>query len=138
MINVDEILAPPFHERKRLCLTIHKSLLKESEKKRLMDNQTWCDKLMELSASAIGLPDIHQGRNKRHVVGRMLVAYELRREGFSLHHIGKMMNKDHSTIQYLTSAMSDAFNLPKMYVDELSAWDRFQKLIINETDTRTV
>lgn len=77
-------------------------------------------------------------RNADDVWARTMVAYQMVTEGFTTMEIGDQLMKDHSTITHLCKKMSDALDLPKMYIDIIETWLKFQKLIENDIHERTI
>lgn len=77
----------------------------------------------------LGEPVKLKSKERRFVLARTMVAYQLRSEGYTTLDAGRMMGKDHSTISYLTHKMKDALELDYAYKDIVYMWKQFQKLI---------
>ena len=72
------------------------------------------------------------GRRNEDVLIRVFTAYQLRYEGYSFEAIGKIMNRDHSTIiHYVRKKMEDMLALPNMYRTELDMHNKMIDLLDN-------
>lgn len=70
------------------------------------------------------------GRAEEDVLIRVFTAYRLRLEGYSFGAIGKVMNRDHSTIiHYVRKRMADMTSIPGVYSKELSMYERMTELL---------
>lgn len=58
---------------------------------------------------------------------RMLVATEMRNEGFTLEEIGTWMGRDHSTVTHYTMLLDDAHKYPAAFADLLAKHELFLK-----------
>lgn len=73
-------------------------------------------------------------RESEYVWERAMMAHRMRAEGFSLCQIGAAMGKNHSTVANVLKKMDGVEEFPRMYWDILPTWDKFKKLVDNETD----
>lgn len=64
-------------------------------------------------------------RSRENTEIRMLIATEMRSEGFTLEEIGTWMGKDHSTVIHYTVLLEDAKKFPKMFAELLSKQESF-------------
>ena len=72
------------------------------------------------------------GRAEDDVLIRVFTAYRLRKEGYSLGAIGKVMHRDHSTItHYIRNKMSDMLAVPRFYRRELEMYDKMNEILDN-------
>lgn len=71
-------------------------------------------------------------RERENTLIRSFVAYKLHNEGYSYSEIGKVMNRDHSTITHLANRMRDMLSVPYAYRTEVSQFKEFDKLIGKE------
>ena len=71
-------------------------------------------------------------RERGNTIIRQFVAYRLHNEGYSYSEIGKVMNRDHSTITHLANRMRDMLSVPYAYRTEVSQFKEFDKLIGKE------
>lgn len=63
------------------------------------------------------------------VFGRMLIAYQMHKEGFGWSEIGRQMGRSHSTIICLVKKMEDYLKYKSYYRNESALWEEFQRLI---------
>lgn len=68
-----------------------------------------------------------ESRSRDNTEVRMLIASEMRSEGFTLEEIGTWMGKDHSTVMHYCVLLEDAHRYPKMYSELLSKQESFIK-----------
>lgn len=72
------------------------------------------------------------GRAEEDVLIRVFTAYRLRKEGYSLGAIGRVMHRDHSTItHYIRNKMSDMLAVPRFYRRELEMYDKMNEILDN-------
>lgn len=76
-------------------------------------------------------------RSRENTEIRMLIAAEMRSEGFTLEEIGTWMGKDHSTVMHYCVLLSDAQKLPKMFAALLSKQETFKREL-SEYDKRNL
>lgn len=70
--------------------------------------------------------DILEPSRRRDVVwARNMVAYRLNQDGLSFEKIGKVLNRDHSTVFHSVMRCKDIFKYPSMYREELALWETF-------------
>lgn len=68
-------------------------------------------------------------RSKDNTTFRALVAYKLREEGYTYSDIGKMLQRDHSTVMHLCNIMRDMLSVPMAYQDEMKMYREFERLL---------
>lgn len=90
--------------------------------------------LSALMAAATGHAVPDTCRTSEYVWERAMLARRMRAEGFSLHQIGAAMGKDHSTVVNAIKKLDGVDEFPRMYWDILPTWEKFKKLVDNETD----
>lgn len=113
-------LALPKEERARLADILHESLRGKYVAGRYSD-------LLQIATSILG-PGIGTKRRDSHcVIGRMLIAYKMRDEGYSLNQIGMMMGRHHATIIHLERMMEDVLRYPDCFKIEMAYWQEFIK-----------
>lgn len=89
-----------------------------------------CSILLGDMAKVMGRESIgYFSREAGEVWARTMVAFQMRKEGYTTTEIGRQMEKDHSTITHLKNEMRDALSLPQAYGDIIEIWNRFQKQI---------
>lgn len=60
---------------------------------------------------------------------RMLVAHELRSEGYTFYEVGRAMQRDHSTASYLFKRMDDVLKNPAIWREMEYNYKRFKELL---------
>ena len=122
-------------ELTRRCLSLSKSQ-REKLIKRLQDslNEREDDgsrfaTLLKAATDVCGQGILSSSRDFNLVMGRRMIAYQMRSEGYSFPSIGKMMVRHHASIIHMVRMMEDAiryqFNL------EMGYWYMFQQKIID-------
>ena len=121
-------------ELTRKCLSLSKSQreklikrLQESLNEREDDGSRFAT-LLKAATDVCGQGIISSSRDFNLVMGRRMIAYQMRSEGYSFPSIGKMMVRHHASIIHMVRMMEDAiryqFNL------EMGYWYMFQQKII--------
>lgn len=121
-------------ELTRRCLSLSKSQreklikrLQESLNEREDDGSRFAT-LLKAATDVCGQGIISSSRDFNLVMGRRMIAYQMRSEGYSFPSIGKMMVRHHASIIHMVRMMEDAiryqFNL------EMGYWYMFQQKII--------
>lgn len=60
-------------------------------------------------------------------LGRNMIAYQLRQEGYSLIRIGKMLGRNHSSVLAMEKRMKDVLAFPHIMPHENEIWNKFQE-----------
>ena len=122
-------------ELTRRCLSLSKSQrerlikrLQESLNEREDDGSRFAT-LLKAATDVCGQGVLSSSRDFNLVMGRRMIAYQMRSEGYSFPSIGKMMVRHHASIIHMVRMMEDAirfqFNL------ELGYWYMFQQKILD-------
>ena len=117
----------------RRCLSLSKSQreklikrLQESLNEREDDGSRFAT-LLKAATDVCGQGILSSSRDFNLVMGRRMIAYQMRSEGYSFPSIGKMMVRHHASIIHMVRMMEDAlhfqFNL------EMGYWYMFQQKI---------
>lgn len=116
-------------ERAKLIRALEKSLLYDSKECEKIKKRF--DTLLPIAESLVGKGIIGKLKNRELVIGRRMIAYQMRFDGFSSAKIGMMLDKDHSSVLHMEKMMEDAIRF--QFRPELTYWERFQqKLHENE------
>ena len=92
--------------------------------------------LLRLAEQATG-HQLTASRTRENTEIRILIASEMRSEGFTLYEIGRYMGKDHSTVTHYTKMLEDAVQFPKMYADLIRKQESFKQQL-QEYDKRNI
>lgn len=89
--------------------------------------------LYKIVTDMVGNGLLTSSRNTNLVIGRCLIAYQMRQERYALKAIGKCLMKDHSSVSYMCKRMEEAMNYPHIYQLEMSYWEDFKRRL-NESN----
>lgn len=78
----------------------------------------------------IGRNILEDKRDSFLVWGRHFVIYQLYKDGLTEAQIGRIIGKDHSTINYSKNRVKDVMDSPSSYKQEIKLWTEFQLAII--------
>lgn len=131
---MQQCLLLPTDEKQALISFISSSLDKEQE-----DAASRFFTLYKAATSIVGDGILTDSRMRELVIGRMLIVYQMRQEGYTLHTIGRHMMRDHSSVYHLEKKMEDVLKYPKLFPSELQLWNKFQDILKNfyEKDARS-
>lgn len=80
--------------------------------------------------SALVGRDIMQHSRERELVwARNMACYRLVMDGYSLCKVGRFMGMDHSTVSHAKKQVANMLDMPSMYPEEMSLWEKFTGLI---------
>lgn len=89
--------------------------------------------LFKAATAVVGGGIISDSKLKKPVIGRMMIAYKMREEGYSFKTIAEYMKISRASIRALRNNMDDALSLPRAYKYELECWNKFNDYI-NDKD----
>lgn len=120
-------------ELTRRCLSLSKSQ-REKLIKRLQeslnereDNGSRFATLLKAATDVCGQGVLSSSRDFNLVMGRRMIAYQMRSEGYSFPSIGKMMVRHHASVIHMVRMMEDALHF--QFDLEIGYWNLFQKKI---------
>lgn len=85
--------------------------------------------LYKAATDIVGKGILSSSRLRELVIGRMMIVYQLRTEGYSLKTIGRYLVRHHASVYQLQRKMEDVLKYPKMFADETRMWNEFQEKI---------
>lgn len=118
---ISKCLQLPKGERERLISLLHDSL------KQKKDVGARYNDLLRIATSVLGSGIDTKCRDTSCVIGRMLITYKMRAEGYTLMQIGNMLGRHHASILHLERMMEDVFRYPECFKIELAYWNMFIK-----------
>lgn len=68
-------------------------------------------------------------RAKETTLVRCFVSYRLREEGYTYAEIGRMMERDHSTVTSQVNKVRDMISVPLAYKTEMEQFEEFERLL---------
>ena len=120
-------------ELTRRCLSLSKSQ-REKLIKRLQeslvekeDDGSRFATLLKAATDVCGQGVLSSSRDFNLVMGRRMIAYQMRSEGYSFPSIGKMMVRHHTSVIHMVRMMEDALHY--QFDLEIGYWNLFQKQI---------
>lgn len=118
-------------ERAKLARILTESLEEEDK----VDEESRFATLYKAATDVCGIGILTEQRDFNLVMGRRMIAYQMRKEGYSLCTIGKKLIKHHSSVLHMIRMMDDVI---KYNFKEVKYWKAFQdKLNGHETDKGT-
>jgi hypothetical protein len=85
--------------------------------------------LYRAATDIVGKGILSSSRLREKVIGRMMIVYQLRTEGYSLKAIGRYLVRHHASVYQLQRKMEDVLKYPKMFSEETRMWKEFQEKI---------
>lgn len=120
---VNKCLSLNRHRRERLVKILQESLQEKEHK----DNGERFQVLYEIATSMFGKGILTSSRDFNHVLGRRVIACQMKNEGFSFPVIGKHLMRHHASVIHMQKMMDDVFRYPEMFKLEMAYWHEFQK-----------
>lgn len=120
-------------ELTRRCLSLSKSqretLIKRLQKSLVEkeDDGSRFATLLKAATDVCGQGVLSSSRDFNLVMGRRMIAYQMRSEGYSFPSIGKMMVRHHASVIHMVRMMEDALHF--QFDLEIGYWNLFQKKI---------
>lgn len=68
-------------------------------------------------------------------LGRNMIAYQLRKEGYTSSQIGRLLQRNHATVVNMIAKIQDLIEFPNTFLDEEEIWNKFQ-LKLREHDEK--
>ena len=121
---MQQCLLLPTDEKQALISFLSSSLDKEQE-----DAASRFFTLYKAATSIVGDGILTDSKMRELVIGRMLIVYQMRQEGYTLQVIGGYLGRNHSSVYNLEKRMEDVLNYPNIFQSEIQQWNRFQELI---------
>ena len=94
--------------------------------KRIMDPKA--NRYVRIMSDIIGANILFKSRKQRIAWARHMVAYQLRREGYSLEKAGGAIGLNHATVLNCERQVSRMIENPQMYPNETEIWQKFLSL----------
>ena len=134
MYNLDGILI-------RECLQ-----LRQEHKKRLIDilqdsmkidesDDSRFQTLLAIATDLCGTGIMTKTIEPMSSLGRNMIAYQLRKEGYTASQTGRLLQRNHSTVCSMVSKINDLIEYPGIFADEEEIWNKFQ-LKLKEHDEK--
>ena len=83
--------------------------------------------LLKIATEVVGDGVLTLSRKYSCLMGRKMIAWQMREEGYSLMAIGRRMGRSHSTILHTLRLMEDMFNYPGVFKTDETYWKQFKK-----------
>ena len=122
-----------------LSNTAKRQLIKELElsmEQEIEDDGSRFMTLYRVATDMCGKGIVTKNRDRMLVIGRSLIAYKMREEGYTYENIGKHMRRHHASVMYVVNLLQDAIDFS--LEPEVSMWKEFNERIEEYDKTRTI
>jgi len=85
-----------------------------------------------------GCDIITRVKRNRVVWARNIVAYQMRKDGYTLMHIADAIRRDHATVVHAQKQVESMLKFPKVFGEEYAIWQEFQEAIKSINDSENV
>lgn len=116
-----QCLALPREERIKLTHILHDSLREEKEEKSRFNV------LFKIATDVVGDGILTKMRDFNCVMGRRLIAYQMKLEGFPIMKIARCLRVHHSSVIHMSKMMEDVFRFAGCFKVEEAYWNEFIK-----------
>lgn len=114
-----QCLALSYDNRVRLIKVLQGSLRdNEIARKRF-------DMLLLIAKEVMGNGILLKSKDRNFVIGRRLIAYQMRQDGYSSPLIGRLLGKNHTSVLHMERMMEDAIKF--QFRPELTYWEEFKR-----------
>ena len=113
----------PFDRRARLAKILNESLFKGED---IATRRFYI--LLPIAENLVGVGVLDKTKDIELVIGRRMIAYQMRSEGYSFPSIGKMMVRHHASVIHMVRMMEDALHY--QFDLEVGYWNLFQQKIL--------
>lgn len=117
-------IALPREEKMILIKHMQSTMMDERE-----DDGSRFHTLFQAATKIVGGGIISDSKLRKPVVGRMLIVYKMRQEGYSFKTIAEYMKRSRASIRTLRNNMDDALSLPHINKYEVECWNKFNDYI---------
>jgi hypothetical protein len=118
-----QCLALPTSKRAQLIRILEKSLINDSQKADGINERF--NALLAIAESIVGKGILGKFKDTELVIGRRMIAYQMRQDGYPLKKVGNLLKKNHATILHMERMMADAIRYH--FRPELTYWEEFKR-----------
>ena len=115
--------------RKHIINVLQDSLV--DRKKDIVDRFA---ELVHAATCVVGKGVLSRSRDTNAVLGRQMISYQMRIEGYSFSGIGRLLGQHHATIMHNVQVMEDIIRYRQSYRVEYAVWEVFNQLIDEDVD----
>lgn len=83
--------------------------------------------LLKMATEVVGEGILTKSREFKRNLGRQMIAYQMRKEGYTLSAIAKRLVRNHATIVHMIHVMDDVMKYPNCFKLEKTYWDEFKR-----------
>lgn len=83
--------------------------------------------LLKIATEVVGEGILTKSREFKRNLGRQMIAYQMRKEGYTLMAIAKRLVRNHATIVHMIHVMDDVMKYPSCFRLEMSYWMEFTR-----------
>jgi chromosomal replication initiation ATPase DnaA len=117
------LLNLPREQRQRIARLLSDSLVAEERE----DDGSRFSVLYKAATEVCGVGILTQARDFDLVMGRRMIAYQMKKEGYSYVSIGRHLVRHHSSVIHMVAMMEDAIEY--QFPVEMGYWKRFQNYL---------
>lgn len=126
---IERMSSLPLEEKKILYNEIAR-LIRQDIVKSMERKEEEIERMKLLLCDILGINEyVPSSRERKQVVFRTILANLFLRMGKGEKQVGRMMNKNHTTIHYYKVIMQNWFDCPSYYQEELSYWNQINALL---------
>lgn len=118
-----QCLALPREQREKLIRTLQESVKDEGSGNRRFDV------LVDIATKVVGNGILSKSRDFNCVIGRRMIAYQMRKEGCTLLRVARHMKVHHASVVHMEKMMKDVLDYPDCFRLEKAYWDEFSKKV---------
>lgn len=113
----------PKESKLRLIKALQESIAEEERE----DDDARFEVLYKAAVDVCGKGILTRIRDRELAIGRWMISYKMRQEGFSLSVIARHLHRHHASIIHGIRMMQDAFDFK--FKEEMALWERFIKKV---------
>lgn len=121
---VRRCLGLPNEEKERLIRLMQETMTVERE-----DDGSRLHTLYKAATNVVGGGILSDSTLRKAVIGRKMIAYKMREEGYSHKSIAEALKRSRTSARHLCNLMADALALPHIYKYEVECWNKFNELL---------
>lgn len=125
---IDSVKDMTLRDKRILAERVASEIEREERKN---DHETLGEMYISIMGDILGRP-LLRSRDRDFVYARIVIAVVLYDKGLSEAQIGKILGKDHSTINHYRRTWDDVQTFPKAYADLIWMYNEFKKAINDE------
>lgn len=134
-MKIEEAIAMMTYPQKvKVYKALKKSIMNEKGIAEEKEQESLMKDISSRVFDMLGIAETYnpKDRSRENIIARTLIANALLRKGYSEKVVGRLMQKNHSTIHWSKDMLSTWEAYPKMYEVELNYWKRLNEVYETE------